>query len=253
MRLRILGKSPSWQDAGGACSGYLLQDGQTTVLIDCGSGVFSKLRRYADYARVDAIVISHLHADHFLDLIPYAYGLTHTQRSIGDARPRLLVPEQGYSRLKTVAGTWGGEHLIGDAFSVEEYTQDSNPKIGSLEFCFASVPHFIDSYAMSVRSQTASGWMTYGSDCGPSPALIDLATGSDLLLLEATLPKMDAPGSSGHLTPRQAAEHARAAGAGFLVLTHISDELDLLSALNDARGVFGGPVAIASEGQCYDL
>ncbi len=76
MRLRVLGKSPSWQDAGGACSGYLLEDGECAVLIDCGNGVFSKLRSYRDYTRVNAIVISHLHADHFLDLIPYAYALT---------------------------------------------------------------------------------------------------------------------------------------------------------------------------------
>jgi ribonuclease BN (tRNA processing enzyme) len=253
MRLLILGKSPSWQDAGGACSGYLLQDAQTTVLIDCGSGVFSKLRRYADYARVDAIVISHLHADHFLDLIPYAYGLTHTKRPIRHARPRLLVPDKGYRVLKTVAGAWGGEHLIDDAFAVEEYTPHSQPKIGPLEFYFASVPHFVDSYAMSVSSQDSSRWMTYGSDCGPSPALIDLAKGSDLLLLEATLPEIDRSVSGGHLTPRQAGEHAQAADAGLLVLTHISDELDLLSALNDARAAFGGPVALAREGQSYDL
>ena len=64
MRLRVLGKSPSWQDAGGACSGYLLEEDSTAVLLDCGNGVFSKLRRYRDYIAVDAVLISHLHADH---------------------------------------------------------------------------------------------------------------------------------------------------------------------------------------------
>ena len=80
MRLTVLGKSPSWQDAGGACSGYLIQEGDTTVLIDCGNGVFSKLRERIDYVDVDAVVISHLHADHFLDLVPYAYALTYAPR-----------------------------------------------------------------------------------------------------------------------------------------------------------------------------
>ena len=70
MRLTVLGKSPSWQDAGGACSGYLLQEGETTVLLDCGNGVFGKLRQRVDYVDVDAVVLSHLHADHFLDLVP---------------------------------------------------------------------------------------------------------------------------------------------------------------------------------------
>src|SRR5215217_5611745 len=103
MRLRILGKSPSWQDAGGACSGYLIEDGRTTVLVDCGNGVFSKLRRYRDYTRVDAVLITHLHADHFLDLVPFAYALTYAPRqqpvpvhrwpgTDTPAHPRLIVP-----------------------------------------------------------------------------------------------------------------------------------------------------------------
>ena len=80
MRLTVLGKSPSWQDADGACSGYLIEEDGTTVLLDCGNGVFSKLRRFRDYTKVDAVVISHLHADHFLDLVPFSYALTYAPR-----------------------------------------------------------------------------------------------------------------------------------------------------------------------------
>jgi ribonuclease BN (tRNA processing enzyme) len=72
VRLTVLGKSPSWQDADGACSGYLIEEDGTTVLLDCGNGVFSKLRRFRDYTKVDAVVISHLHSDHFLDLVPFS-------------------------------------------------------------------------------------------------------------------------------------------------------------------------------------
>ena len=80
MRITVLGKSPSWQDAGGACSGYLVEDGETSLLLDCGNGVFAKLRERVDYTDVDAVLISHLHADHFLDLVPYAYALTYAPR-----------------------------------------------------------------------------------------------------------------------------------------------------------------------------
>src|SRR6266480_7408050 len=80
MRITVLGKSPSWQDAGGACSGYLIEDGDFALLLDCGNGVFSKLRLFRDYVDVDAVVLSHLHADHFLDLVPYAYALTYAPR-----------------------------------------------------------------------------------------------------------------------------------------------------------------------------
>ncbi len=85
MRITVLGKSPSWQDAGGACSGYLVEDGGTRLLLDCGNGVFSKLRQRVDYTELDAVLISHLHADHFLDLVPYSYALD--LRSAPAARP----------------------------------------------------------------------------------------------------------------------------------------------------------------------
>ena len=76
----MLGKSPSWQDAGGACSGYLIQTDETKVLLDCGNGVFGKLRQRIDYTELDGVIISHLHADHFLDLVPYSYALIYAPR-----------------------------------------------------------------------------------------------------------------------------------------------------------------------------
>ena len=80
MRVTVLGKSPSWQDAAGACSGYLAQEQGARVLLDCGNGVFSKLRHVCDYVDVDAVVITHLHADHFLDLVPFSYALRYAPR-----------------------------------------------------------------------------------------------------------------------------------------------------------------------------
>src|ERR671938_80997 len=103
MRITVLGKSPAWQDADGACSGYLVEGGGARLLLDCGPGVFGKLRRFVDYVDVDAVVISHLHADHIFDLVPYASGLRYAPRqqpvpvdgwpgTDDPARPRLLAP-----------------------------------------------------------------------------------------------------------------------------------------------------------------
>ena len=80
VRITVLGKSPAWQDAGGACSGYLVEADGCAVLLDCGCGVFGKLRSHREYWEVDAVVISHLHADHILDLVPYASALTYAPR-----------------------------------------------------------------------------------------------------------------------------------------------------------------------------
>ena len=75
MRLTVIGKSPAFTDAGGACSGYLVEDGGTRLLVDCGNGVFGKLRAATDPFALDGVVISHVHADHVLDLVPFAYAL----------------------------------------------------------------------------------------------------------------------------------------------------------------------------------
>ena len=103
----MLGKSPAWQDADGACSGYLVEDGDSCLLVDCGSGVFSKLRRFREYAAVDAVVITHMHADHFLDLIPFACALTYAPRAQQGtdvpACPQLLLPSGATEVLRTIA------------------------------------------------------------------------------------------------------------------------------------------------------
>jgi ribonuclease BN (tRNA processing enzyme) len=259
MRLTVLGKSPSWQDAGGACSGYLLEDGDASVLVDCGNGVFSKLRRYRDYTSVDAVLISHLHADHFLDLVPYSYALTYAPRqqpvpvdrwpgTDRPARPRLIAPPGATSVFRRVAGAWGPEELVEKAFQIEEYEEASRPEVGSLSFAFRAVPHFRETFAIRAQSTNGDGRLVFGGDCGPTDNLIDFARDADLLIAEATLPRPERTGVRGHLTPREAGEHARAARARRLLVTHISDELDALWAQGQAAEGFGAPVELAAEG-----
>src|ERR687884_473891 len=141
MRLTVLGKSPSWQDAGGACSGYLIEEAGTAVVVDCGNGVFSKLRRYRDYTRVDAVVLSHLHADHFLDLVPFAYALLFGTPD--PPRPVLHAPAGATQTFRRVVGAWGGEDLIERAFDVREYDPADELDLGSLRARLHRVSHFV--------------------------------------------------------------------------------------------------------------
>lgn len=262
MRLTVLGKSPSWQDADGACSGYLVEDGDTSVLLDCGNGVFSKLRLYRDYIAVDAVVISHLHADHFLDLVPYSYALTYAPRRQpvpiqrwpgieNPPKPRLICPPGSREAFKRVVGTWGNDDLIENAFELEEYTAKDTPEIGGLKLHFTQVPHFTETFAIAFESSNGGGRLAYGADSSPNDDVVECARGADLLLMEATLPRPERSGMRGHLTPREAGEHAKAAGVKRVVLTHISDELDMLWARREAEEGFGGPVHLAYEGAVY--
>jgi len=263
VRITVLGKSPSWQDIDGACSGYLIEEGETGLLLDCGNGVFSKLRRFIDYVDVDAVVLSHLHADHFLDLVPYAYALTYAPRqqpvpvhrwsgTDNPARPVLHAPTGACDVFRRVCGAWGPEDLIEKAFDLREYDTGAALEVGPLRVRFAEVPHYLKTHAIEI-SANGSGRFVFGADSRPTDDLVDFANGSDLLMIEATLPRPERQGPRGHLTAEEAGQHGRRAGARRLVITHFSDELDPAWARAEAERGFGGPVEVAREGAVYDV
>ncbi len=265
MRITVLGKSPSWQDAGGACSGYLLEEGSTCALLECGSGVFGKLRSVREYDQVDAVVITHMHPDHFVDVIPFGFALRYSPRQQPDpigrwpgtdspARPRLILPQGGRDVLQKIVSAWGQDDLIDTAFDVYEYGPDDVVEVGVLHVRFQQVSHWIPTFAVEVNSAAnGSGRFTYGADTAPDDALVDFARDTDLLMLEATLSRPERESPRGHMTAAEAGDHAARAGARQLVLTHISDELDGDLALGQARERFDGAVTVAAEGAVYEV
>jgi ribonuclease BN (tRNA processing enzyme) len=252
VRITVLGKSPAWQDAGGACSGYLVEAGDRRLLLDCGNGVFAKLRSACDFTAVDAVVISHLHADHFIDLVPYSYALAYSaQARAAGSHPALYAPPGARETLRRITGAWDDEDLIERAFELHEYDPANELDLGPLRVGFHEVPHFIRTHAVQVREAGAT--FTYGADCSPNEQIVAFADGTDLLMLEATIEQPEPNGQRGHLTPSEAGAHARRAGARRLVLTHISADVDGAWARAEAERTFGAPVEVASEGAVYEV
>jgi ribonuclease BN (tRNA processing enzyme) len=253
VKITVLGKSPAWQDPGGACSGYLVEEDDCCVLLDCGNGVFGKLRERRDYEAVDAVVVSHLHSDHCFDLVPYAYALSYSPRAreFPNPRPTLYSPPGGRDAFRTVTGTWGLPELVEQAFCLIEYEPDHTIDVGPLQIRFHEVPHFIRTFAVQITS--ASGSFTFGADCCPNEALVEFARGTDLLMLEATLEQPEPDGNRGHLTAAEAGAHGRRADAGALVLTHYAEGDHAEQARAEAEREFGGPVALAVEGAVYSF
>ena len=222
MRLTVLGKSPSWQDVDGACSGYLLQDGETTVLVDCGNGVFGKMRKFVDYVDVDAVVISHLHADHFLDLVPYAYALTYAPRqqpvpvppwpgTDNPARPRLIAPpgaERGVPHDRRAVRQRAADRERVHARGVHRGLRAR--RSGDVPLPLPRGARTSPRPSRCARSRTAPASSTAPTR-SPNDELVEFADGCDLLLIEATLPRPERTGIRGHLTPMEAGR-ARARG-----------------------------------------
>ncbi|MGH2849934.1 MAG: MBL fold metallo-hydrolase [Solirubrobacteraceae bacterium] len=253
IRLTVLGKSPSWQDRDGACSGYLVEAGATRLLIDCGSGVFAKLRRLDAYERVDAVVLSHIHADHMLDLVPFSMALTYGPNLRRNGAPALHVPPGGGAALSAMCGAWGTPTLIDDAFELREYDPSAELVVGDASVRFALVPHYVPSYAIDLRVSGAGKRLVFSADCAWNEELVELAHEADLLLIESTLLADPATPDPGHLSAAQAGELARRAGARRAVLTHFSDQLDPQELRARAEQAFGGPVELAAEGASFTI
>jgi ribonuclease BN (tRNA processing enzyme) len=170
------------------------------------------------------------------------------------ACPTLHVPPGARKLFRRVVGSWGNEDLIENAFRLREYDPREVLHAGPLTVRFQPVPHFVATNAVDITSALDGGKrLTYGADSSPSEELCSFAHSTDLLLIEATLPRPERAGPRGHLTPSEAGAHGRKAGARKLVITHLSDELDAGWAQEEAEREFGGPVEVAREGAVYEL
>jgi ribonuclease BN (tRNA processing enzyme) len=142
--------------------------------------------------------------------------------------------------------------LIESAFRIEEYTSGDRVDVGDVWFSFHPVPHFVETFAVRIGSE-GGGEVVYSADTRPGGEIIEAAENADLLIIEGTLPRPERTGNRGHLTPEEAGEHARQAGAKQVVITHLSDELGDDWAREEAEKGFGGPVEIAREGAVYEV
>lgn len=254
VEMTVLGKSPAMPDAGGANSGYLIRHSGFTLLLECGSGVFAKLRKLDDPDAVDAVLITHLHADHTLDLYPFSHALTYHHRGDG-YRPPLHAPPGSGRACETLGGLFGAPQQIADAFALTEYDPSRELTVGPFTVAFVDVPHYVPTWACDIRADDGRRF-TFGADCGPNDAVVRLAQDTDLLMLEATEgadPHDPHVGGDfrGHLTAGEAGELARRAAAKRLLVTHYSDELDVLAIRNAAEASFGAAVDMAAEGVQY--
>jgi ribonuclease BN (tRNA processing enzyme) len=258
MTVTILGAGPAAPNAGGACSGYLLQEDQRTVLIDCGSGVAGRLVKHVRANQLGGVAISHFHPDHYFDLVPLYYQIKFDASGPPgpERRVPLYVPPGGHeflSQFGAVIATRSS--MLEDIFKVCEYMPEREFAIGGLRFTFHPVQHYIPSHAMRIRGDSGAT-LVFSSDVGPCAELVDAARSADLFMCESALidPAQDEPDPTrrGHMSAGEAGAAARAAGVRRLMLTHYrsSQKWDAHHQAAATRE-FGGPVELAREGQQY--
>jgi ribonuclease BN (tRNA processing enzyme) len=225
VQLHVIGSSPAWPNPGGAHSGYLLESGGERLLLDCGPGVLSRLRRQEAWPHIDAIAITHFHLDHWGDLVPWVWGSMYQAQNGGVGRPALWVYEGGSEYLEKLGGRLGFPDMFDRSFDLHEYTGEQPFTAAGFEVTAVRLPHYtLETYGFRVGRDGAT--VAYSGDSAPSERLTVLARGADLFVCEATLLRGEDDGlPRGHLSLDEAVAAFEAAGARRLLVTHRPAEL----------------------------
>ncbi len=241
LTLTVLGCSGTYAAPGGACSGYLVRSPTTTLVVDLGAGTLANLQRHVDIAAVDAVVLSHEHPDHWLDL-PL---LRNAMRYVLDLADLPVYGTAGTARL-------AGELITEMAPTLRWTVVDGSADVavGDLGVRFGRTDHPVETLA--VRVDGAGRSLLYSADTGSAWDPGPLGADVDVLLSEASLPT-DEEDRFEHLSGRQAGAYADELGAGRLVLTHIAPGVDPGAQRRAAAGAFGGPIDVASVGASFSI
>ncbi len=247
MQLRILGCSGTYPTPNSPTSGYLIEDGSTKIWVDCGIGTFAALQQVTSFLDIDALVLTHLHPDHCLDIFSLYYALR-------------FAPESRF--LPVYAPFLAEEHLsqmligdpsctMGKVFDFRSVSDGVSAFVGGIRLDFCLTDHPIPTYA--IRASSSSCVLTFSADTGPRATLDEFARGSDVFLCEATYQQGDR-GSPLHLFAAQAGELGKRAGVRDLVLTHFSPQHDPWRSYDEAVVTAGGvSVHVAEAGRALDV
>lgn len=236
MKLTVLGSCGSYPGPGRACSGYLVETTGSRIWIDAGSGTLANLQRHIDPATVSAVVLTHEHPDHWVDITGYHVAAKY---DLGLESVPIYAP----APVRRRAGRMGAP------FEWNDVEGGDSVRIGDVQASFSRTDHPVETLA--VRVEGGGARLGYSADSGPGWRLRELGDDLEVALCEATW--LEEREGSGHMSAAQAAESAREAGAGRLILTHLHPRTDVARALEDARDVFGPLVEIARDGDVFEV
>ena len=249
MKLTIVGCAGTFPGPDSGCSSYLVEHDGFHLLVDAGNGSTGALQRSIGLLDLDAVMISHMHGDHFLDLVTYTYA----RRYHPDGQPPCL-PVHGPSDVADhVASAFGRpvQDLLASVYEFHPAEGNDRLEVGPFTIDRMRVNHPVETYAMRI---TAGGrTLAYSADSGVCDDLVKLARGADAFLCEASYLDGDDNPPDIHLTGREAGEHATRAEVGRLLLTHLVPWGDQARTLGEATAAFAGDVSVARTCAVYDV
>ncbi|MFG2091503.1 MULTISPECIES: MBL fold metallo-hydrolase [unclassified Spirillospora] len=250
LSITVLGSATPYPSADNPCSGYLVTGAGTRVWVDAGTGTLAELQRHVRLDELDAIWISHLHADHSADLLTAYYGALYADIRLAAPIP-LYGPPGIADRLAHFLTNTSTRSPVESAFDIEELHDGHQVRAGALTLTSRAVSHGIPAFGLRVEAAGRS--LVYSGDTGPCPALTSMAEGCDVLLCEADSAHASDAEVQVHHTPEDAGDTARAARAGRLIVTHVGRSLTPRQAVAAASTRFEGPIDYAAPGAGFPV
>lgn len=240
--LYVAGAGPSYSDRPGALgAAYVISDGGSSILLDLGQGAFPNVAaEVAPPPRLLATLISHLHPDHFIDLVSFRHYLRWQLTPPG--RARVIAPADLAERLDALHAE---PEFSAAAFDIERL-EPGTLTIGPFEVEVAKVRHTEDSYAF--RVSTGGIGIVYSGDCGEAEDLEPLIRPMDLLLTEVSFGPGPVPPGAEHLDGPAVGALARRTGVSSVLLTHLQMGFDPDETVASVEATFDGPVSLLEPG-----
>ena len=252
MRLTTVGTGTAAPSPGRVQSGHVIDVGSIRLLMDCGSGIATRLADIGiRWQEITHLAISHFHADHVVDIPTLLYAWRYGQLPPRSRGLEIIGPVGTLSLLSRFAGVFGDGLLsLGYPLSVKELSPGDAASLGDdVTLRCVKVPHTEESVAYSVESRGRR--IVYTGDTGPDDTLGAWASGCDVLLAECSLP--DSMAIATHLTPSQCGALGAAARPGVLALTHFYPPVESVDIRGEVGKQFGGSVVLATDGWSLDL
>ena len=248
MDITVLGSGAAYPRAGGACSGFLVRTESTNVWLDAGNGTFANLQKHVDFHDLDALVLTHGHADHIADVLPFMYALGFDPVRPPTTSLSVYAPQDVGQTLAWPLGGMSKE-MFERVFEIRPISQPFDA--GDLHFEPFRTFHPAETYGLRIRH--GASLVVYTSDTAWFPGLSGECRDAHLLISEATYIDGIEASPGIHMWAREAGKVAAKAGAKRLVLTHIWSTFDPQQAVAEAAEEFGGPVQAATEGETYTV
>lgn len=249
LSITVLGCSGTWSSAESACSGYLVTDGRTRIWVDCGPGTLTALQWHCALDDLDALVVTHEHPDHCMELPVLRNAMVH---GLGLRDLPLYAPRGVFTMLETLIGS----RAVMQAFLPKMVGDGSVARLGQLRLAFSRTDHPVETLALRIDDEGRPGSpaLAYSADTGPGWSVAALGDGIGLAVVEATFLAADVGEATAvHRTAEQTGADARAAGVGRLVVTHVPPTGDGEAHRAEAEAAFGGPTLLATPHERYEV